>query len=84
MDTLGPVTDHRPSMILDLVDALLQERLSGNVKRVSCEYANGLLVLRGALSSYYQKQLAQEAVRHVEGVRQIRNEIQVLPPCSAA
>jgi osmotically-inducible protein OsmY len=84
MDTCRLVTEHRPENILDLVNALLQEKLSWDVNRVSYQYENGMLVLRGTLSSFYQKQLAQEAVRNLEGVRQIRNEIQVVHPCSAA
>jgi len=84
MDTCGQVTEHRPKNILDLVNTLLEAKLDSDVNRVSCQYEDGLLVLRGTLSSFYQKQLAQEAVRNLEGVRQIRNEIQVLQPCSAA
>lgn len=84
MDTRGQVTEHHPKNILDLVNTLLEAKLSSDVNRVSYQYENGLLVLRGTLSSFYQKQLAQEAVRNLEGVRQIRNEIQVLQPCSAA
>jgi osmotically-inducible protein OsmY len=80
----GLVTERRPKGFLHVVDTLLQAKLQGTVKDVSCEYENGLLVLRGTLFSYYQKQLAQEAVRHLDGVHEIRNEIQVLDSCYAA
>ena len=48
-----------------------------SVRRVSCEYDDGVLVLRGLLSSFYYKQLAQEAVVHLHGVLQVVNEIEV-------
>jgi len=45
--------------------------------RLSCECVDGVLLLRGQLSSYYHKQLAQETVKGLEGVRDIVNEIEV-------
>lgn len=42
-----------------------------------CEYRQGLLILRGQVESYYEKQLAQEAVAGLEGVSQVVNEIEV-------
>jgi len=44
---------------------------------VSCECYDGVLFLRGSLSSFYHKQLAQEAVARVNGVTQVVNEIEV-------
>src|SRR5947209_19012856 len=38
------------------------------LKKVSCEYREGVLTLRGRLPSYYLKQVAQEAVARVAGV----------------
>ncbi len=45
---------------------------------VSCEFRHGVLLLRGRLPSYYQKQLAQEAVKELEGVLQVINNIKVI------
>ena len=52
----------------------------GGWRSVSCEYRHGVLYLRGRLSRYYHKQLAQEAVARLEGVTQVVNEIEVLTP----
>ena len=41
------------------------------------ETEQGRVVLRGTVSSYYQKQMAQEALRHVEGVDSIENQLEV-------
>jgi osmotically-inducible protein OsmY len=37
-----------------------------------------VIVLEGRLSSFYQKQLAQEIVGHIEGVVQVVNQIEVV------
>jgi len=47
------------------------------VRRVLCVCDHGILFLRGHLSSFYEKQVAQEAVAKVKGVTQVRNEIEV-------
>jgi osmotically-inducible protein OsmY len=44
---------------------------------VSCECEHGVLVLKGRLSSFHHKQVAQEAVAGISGVTQVVNEIEV-------
>jgi len=44
------------------------------------ETSEGRITLRGVVRSYFQKQMAQEAVRHVEGVDEIANEVEVCWP----
>ena len=65
------------------VTTLAQQRLERSpyvtVRNVSCECEDGVLFLRGRLPSYYQKQLAQEAVAELEGVTQIVNQTEVIP-----
>jgi hypothetical protein len=51
-----------------------------SLRGVSCEFHRGVLFLRGRLPSFYQKQLAQEAVAGLHGVSQVVNEIEVLAP----
>jgi osmotically-inducible protein OsmY len=48
-----------------------------DIRWVSCEYDHGILFLRGRLSSFHQKQVAQEAVARGKGVNQVVNEIEV-------
>ena len=48
------------------------------LKALSCEYDRGVLFLRGQLPSFYQKQLAQEAVVGLAGVAQVVNETEVV------
>lgn len=46
-------------------------------RRLQLEAHRGRVVLKGIVSSYFQKQMAQEAVRHVEGVESIENQLEV-------
>jgi osmotically-inducible protein OsmY len=48
-----------------------------SVRSVSCEFERGVLRLRGRLSSFYHKQLAQEAVARLPGVTEVVNEVAV-------
>ncbi len=44
------------------------------------ETTDGRVTLRGVVRSYFQKQMAQEALRHVDGVEEIANELEVATP----
>ena len=41
------------------------------------ETEQGRVTLRGVVGTYYQKQMAQEAIRYVDGVHEIANELEV-------
>ena len=56
---------------------LLKERLLSATRQIRLEYREGIMFLRGHLPSFYQKQLAQEAIRNLDGVQQIVNGIEV-------
>lgn len=71
-------TDELPS---DPAAARAWQRLSQSpyreLKGISCGIKNGVLVLRGQVSSFYLKQLAQEIVRRADGVQAIANQLEV-------
>lgn len=46
-------------------------------RKLRFETEEGRVVLRGVVSSYYQKQMAQEAVRRLEGVDSVENHLEV-------
>jgi len=54
--------------------------LSG--RRLRFEMKEGRVPLRGVVHSYFQKQMAQEALRHVDGVHEIFNELEVMAAAS--
>lgn len=41
------------------------------------EAEHGRVIIQGTVRSYYQKQMAQEAVRGIEGVDEVENRLQV-------
>jgi osmotically-inducible protein OsmY len=41
------------------------------------ETHQGKVVLRGTVNTFFQKQMAQESLRHVEGIDEIANELEV-------
>jgi osmotically-inducible protein OsmY len=43
------------------------------------ETAQGRVTLRGVVPSYFQKQMAQEALRRIDGIEEIANELEVVP-----
>ena len=46
-------------------------------KNLQMESRGGQVTLRGTVSTYYQKQMAQEVLRRVDGVSQISNQLEV-------
>jgi len=63
--------------IAEVARERLRDSRYGAFGWISCECDDGVLLLRGHLSSFYLKQHAQEAVAGVEGVTQVVNEIEV-------
>ena len=47
------------------------------IRRVRCDFADGVLTLQGAVPTFHYKQLAQTAVANIAGVRQVVNRIDV-------
>lgn len=41
------------------------------------ETQQGRVTLRGMVDTFFQKQMAQESIRHIEGVAEIANELEV-------
>ncbi|NOY42673.1 MAG: BON domain-containing protein [Planctomycetes bacterium] len=46
-------------------------------RQVQIEATDGNVRLEGTVSSFFQKQMAQEIVRRVDGVRSVENQLQV-------
>jgi osmotically-inducible protein OsmY len=46
-------------------------------KTLRFETAEGRVTLRGTVGTFFQKQMAQEAIRRVAGVEEIANELEV-------
>jgi osmotically-inducible protein OsmY len=60
----------------------IHEALTANPHLPSCrqvrvEAADGRVVLKGSVRSFFEKQMAQEAVRRIDGVQKIDNLLEV-------
>ena len=50
------------------------------LRLVSCDFHEGALTLRGRVSSFYLKQLAQELIRPLDGAGEVCNRLEVAAP----
>lgn len=66
-----------PSELHHRVSKALARNPYLNRRRVRAEASNGCVRLEGVVTSYYQKQMAQEMLRSVEGIDAIDNRIEV-------
>ncbi|OWK39177.1 BON domain-containing protein [Fimbriiglobus ruber] len=67
------------SAVLDMPtpEATLSASAMPELRRLIVEATDHEVILSGRVSSYYHKQMAQEAVRHVAGRRRIVNRVAV-------
>lgn len=72
---MNPLT-FEPALESRVHDALQQSPYLTN-RKLRFEAQQGRVVLRGTVNSYYQKQMAQEALRRLEGVHHIENQLEV-------
>ena len=47
-------------------------------RKLRCEAREGHVILRGEVKSFFQKQMAQESVRHIDGIISIKNCLEVV------
>lgn len=73
--TSAPATLSRP--LFDRICDALTTNPHVPSHQVRVETADGRVVLKGSVSTFFQKQMAQEAVRRIDGVQQIENLLQV-------
>jgi hypothetical protein len=66
------------STLADRLDQAIQTNPYVNGRTLRFETDGSRVVLQGSVKSYFQKQMAQEVIRRVEGVEQIENCLEVL------
>ncbi len=64
-----------PSALAERVDTALELCPYCLRDGMDFETEEGLVVLRGEVQTYYQKQMVQETVRRLDGVDQIENHL---------
>ena len=66
-----------PAKLDDRVQSALLQHANVPQRNLRFESSDGRVTLHGTVHSYYQKQMAQEALRRLEGVQAIDNQIEV-------
>jgi hyperosmotically inducible protein len=66
------------------IDTALWSDLRFWGKQISVETERGMVTLRGKVDSEETKRAAAEIVRRIEGIKQVRNELEVVPPARRA
>jgi hypothetical protein len=74
---LVPLDAPRPSYLIELAERRLWSNVFLANRNLSCEYSQGILILRGFLPTYYLKQLAQNVVAEATGIWDIVNQIEI-------
>jgi osmotically-inducible protein OsmY len=70
----------RDAVIVDKVHEALLATGYGQLRKLQIDCVNSCVRLRGHLSTYYLKQIAQSVTRSVAGVRNIENDVDVVSP----
>jgi len=63
--------------LVDRAQLALQQSPHLSRRNVQLVADQGRVILRGVVGSFFQKQMAQEALRRIEGVETIENQLQV-------
>ena len=66
--------------IAEIAEARFRANSHTSLRGIACKVERGVIVLEGHLSTFFQKQLAQEIVANIEGVVQVVNQIEVVSP----
>lgn len=74
-----PAVMNLSDLTSEAAQACLRESRCQAFAAVSCRCESGVLLLRGRVSSYFLKQVAQESVARCDGVTHVVNEIDVSP-----
>lgn len=75
--TIGTREDPVDEAVARMAIQKLRARGYDGLRSVTCEHREGMLVLRGCVSSYFLKQLAQEIAYTIPGLRIIVNSVSV-------
>ena len=65
------------AQLADRVHLALEQNPHLGRRRLELETTEGRVILRGKVHSFFQKQMAQESIRRIEGVTEIENQLEV-------
>ena len=71
-------TFHSTTTLLDQASDILAHHPHLCRRQVRCRAESNRVVIEGEVNSFYEKQLAQEALREVQGIEQVENQLEVV------
>ena len=63
--------------IQDQLQSVFNQHPDLQAKQFRFDAEEGRIIVQGTVKSWYEKQMAQEALRNIDGVTQIENELMV-------
>jgi osmotically-inducible protein OsmY len=75
--SLQASSDASSSELILRVDRAIKQNPHLNGNRVYFQEAAGVVVLHGKVATFFQKQMAQETLKRLEGVEKIINQLEV-------
>ncbi len=76
-DPVAPRIQDMTIRLRDQVEKAIENAPHINRNFLRFEASEGHVTIKGTVGTYFQKQMAQEAVRHIEGVAAISNQLEV-------
>lgn len=74
----GAAMNHAISSLDDRINLALQSAPHLAGRKLRSHTRDGHVVLHGSVNSFFEKQMAQEVVRRIDGVQRIANELMVI------
>jgi osmotically-inducible protein OsmY len=71
------------SILEGIVKRSLAESSHRDLRLAQCQIDDGVVILRGQVSSFYLKQLAQAQLMRMDNGLRVQNELEVVYPCEA-
>jgi len=76
-----PMGNNKPTKLApspaEAAQQIFRESPYAAIRALQCSFRDGVLFIAGRVPNYYLKQLAQIALVHLEGVKQVRNLVEV-------
>lgn len=63
--------------LLHRVDMAIKQNPHLSRHQVFCQEESGIVILHGRVSTFFQKQMAQESLKKLEGVEKVINQLEV-------
>ena len=77
MALVSPADASSAPELLRRVDSAIKGNPHLTGHQVFCQEESGIVVLHGRVGSFFQKQMAQETLKNLDGVEKIINELEV-------